>query len=398
MNGRISRRHFLAVAVAAAGSMGARRAPGANDVVSVGCIGLGARGTELLADLLGRSDVRVTAVCDAFRPRLERAQAFSGAVACRDWTELIARDDVDAVVIATPDHWHAPMAVAAIEAGKDVYCERPMALDIEQAKAVRDAAARTRRVVQIGVQETSEGQWHTARDRVLAPGRLGPIRWSQGSYSPMGSKARACGDPVSPETLDWKAFLGPAPERPFDPRRFLAWRNYWDYSGGIAMDLHYHKLAPLLMALDVDLPERVSAAGGLYARDGREVPDAFVMTAEYGGGHTVVLASSVATRKPLPAVVRGRDATLYAEGNRLRIVSETDGAEEALPVEPRPDHLSDWLDGVRTRRQPVCDAELGYRTTVAIAMGVRAYREGRTLVWDRARQAALPLTQPTRLA
>jgi predicted dehydrogenase len=307
-----------------------------------------------------------------------------------DWTEMIARRDVDAVVIATPDHWHAPMAIAAMEAGKDVYCERPMALDAAQAKAFRDTAQRTGRVVQIGVQETSEGQWHTAREEVLEPGRLGPVRWSQGSYSPIANAAATARETVSRRDLDWKAFLGPATDRGFEPERFFEWRKYWDYSGGIATDLHYHKLAPLLIALGADYPERVSAAGGVYLRDGREVPDAFVMTAEYAGGHTVVLASSVATRREIPAVIRGRDASLYAEGARIRIVPEEGVGETVIPSKAMPDHLDDWLNCIRTRNKPVCNEEIGYRAMVAVSMGVQAYREGATLRWDAARHAILP--------
>lgn len=389
-NGRMTRRGFLAVAAAAAGTAGALRPAraGANDAVRVGCIGAGARGTALLAELRERPDVRIAAVCDVFAPRRERAEALSGAKASRDWTELIARNDIDAVVVATPDHWHAPMAIAAMEAGKDVYCERPMALDAAQARAFRDTALRTGRVAQIGVQEASEGQWHTARE-VVASGRLGAIRWSQGSYATIAPEPSAH-EAVAPGSIDWEAFLGPAPARPFEPDRFFGWRKYWDYSGGIATDLHYHKLVPLLLALGADFPERVSAAGGVYLRDGREVPDCFVMTAEYAAGHTVVLASSVAARQPQPAVIRGEGATLYAEGGRVRLVPEgRESDETVLPAKALPDHVSDWIDCIRTRRTPACGVELAYRAMAAVATGVQAYREGRTLAWDRRTQVAV---------
>lgn len=388
MKNTISRRGFLATAAATVASVSVARAACPNETIQIGCIGLGARGTQLMAALSQRRGVRVVAGCDIFEPRKARARDMR---VVHDWNEMIARDDIDAVVIATPDHWHMPMAVAAMEAGKDVYCERPMALDAAQAKTFRDVAQRTGRVVQIGVQETSEGQWHTAREEVLEPGRLGPVRWSQGSYSPVVSTAVPRREAAAPRELDWQAFLGPAAGREFEAERYFEWRKFWDYSGGIATDLHYHKLTPLLLALGADYPERVSAAGGVYVRDGREVPDAFVMTAEYAGGHTIVLASSIATQQELPAVIRGRDASLYADGSRLRIVSEEgDAPETVLSVKSLPDHLDNWLTCIRTRNKPVCNEELGYRAMVAVSMGVQAYREGKTLRWDRAQHAALP--------
>lgn len=170
----------------------------------------------------------------------------------------------------------------------------------------------------------------------------------------------------------------------FDPVRFFQWRNYWDYSGGVATDLHYHKLVPLLIALDEGIPSRVSAAGGVYVGDGRQVPDMFVMTLEYAAGHTIVLASSVATERALPAVFRGERGTLYADGAILRVVSEDHGTsdpveDEVIAARDMPDHLTNWLDSIRSRTAPVCDAELGCNAAVAIAMAVQAYREGRTV-------------------
>lgn len=313
------------------------RLTGANDAVRVGIIGLGARGTELFADLRARSDVRILAVCDSDESRVVSGTAFSKAH--RDWRELVERPDLDAVVIAAPDSCHASMTLAAFDAGKDVYCERPLALTVEEARAVRDAAQASGRILQVGVQEASEGQWHTARERVLAPGLLGRVLWCQGRYG----------------------------------------RHDRD---GVTGAL-YAQLAPLLLALDCGAPQRVSAAGG-WGSAGQ--PDALVATLEYAEGHTIVLASTVATRRrDLPAVIRGTEATLYAEGGRLRRVIEDDGCNaldaagtdaEFLDVEQRPDHVSDWLACIRSRRQPVCGPELAYATTAAIAAALRALREG----------------------
>lgn len=409
----LSRRKFLTATFAAAGAAlgrtarSAERVAGANDTIRIGALGVGGRGRSLLNDLTGRTRageaVRVAAVCDIYEPYKQRAREMSGGDLYHEWERLVERDDIDAVVIATPDHWHAPMAIAAMQTGKDVYCEKPMTLNVAEAKAFRDAAVATGRIVQIGTQHTSEGQWHTARE-IIREGKIGRLIWSQGSYS-RNSKAGEWNytihDDAAPENLDWDRFLGSAPKRPFNRERFFRWRKYWDYSGGIATDLHYHKLAPLLVAVGPEFPERVSAAGGVYVHDDREVPDTFVMTAEYPGGHTVVLASSMANRQALPGVIRGHEATVFLEGANVRVVAEKEfegefaerfGAPQEMvaPSREMAPHMTNWLDCLRSREKCVCDEELGYRTMVAIGMSIEAYRRGCTLYWDAAREEYAP--------
>ncbi|MBI4558362.1 MAG: Gfo/Idh/MocA family oxidoreductase [Candidatus Hydrogenedentes bacterium] len=406
----LTRRAFLAVtAGAAAGCASVSRAKvtrlasarvvGANETIQVGVIGCGSRGTYLMKDLIARGErgdkVVVAAVCDIYEPRKQRAKDASSARLYHHWEDVVSRRDLDAVVIATPDHWHAPIAIAAMQAGKDVYCEKPMSHTVEEAKAFRDGAAETGRIVQIGTQDASDGQWYTAGE-IIRAGHIGRVLWSQAGYS-RNSKGGEWNSPIPAEatlkTLDWERFLGSAEKRAFTRERFFRWRKYWDYSGGIATDLFYHKLAPLLIAIGPEFPERVSAAGGVYVQDDREVPDTFVMTLEYPSGHTIVLASSMANRQGLPGVIRGREASLYCEGAAVRVVAEDEfkgefaqrfgvEAEKAIPVQTRPDHVANWLDGIRTRTKCACDEELGYRTMVGIAMGVEAYRRGKTLSWD----------------
>ena len=396
----ISRRRFLAltatstVACSALSRRSAAAAVRADAVVRVGVIGCGVRGTQLMGALAKRKGVQVAAVCDVFDPRKREARALSGAEVCPRWQDMVERQEVDAVVIATPDHWHAPIAVAARECGKDVYCEPPMALHLEEAKVFRACAARTGRIVQIGAEQTSEGQWHAARDTLRA-GRIGNPLWSQGSYSRQDRFARSASAAANPTPfdLDWAAFHGENRHRPFDPDRYARWWAYWDYSGGVATGVFYSKLAALLLALGPAFPRRVSAAGGVYACDGREVPDSFVMTCQYPAGHTVVLASAMAMAAGRPAIIRGEKASLEFLGDRLCLTPESGSVSgvrawrgrrdvEFICAKERPNHLDDWLDGIRTRRRCVCDEELGFRTMVAIAMAVQAYRESQTLYFD----------------
>ena len=388
----VSRRHFLTLtAAAAAGCVrreGGKRGPEAappGGIIRVGLIGCGARGTYLLGEILKLGpEAKAVAVCDIHEPRMQRAQELAQANAYHDWRELAGRDDVDAVIIATPNHWHAAMAIAAMEAGKDVYCETPMAHTIAEAKAFRDCARRTKRVVQIGAHRASASEWRKAKELIEA-GVIGEVYWCQGR-----SRANVCqwdapsDTRVTPRTVDWEAFLGSAPPRPFSADRFLRWRKYRDYSNGIVSDEHYGLLAPLLATLGYAYPERVSAAGGIRVEDGREAVDSLAVTAEYPGGRTIVLASPMAGSRDRPAVIRGREASIELYGGRVKVIHGNNGTPsgKTLLAESRPGHLANWLECARTRRGCACDEETGYRAMVAAGMASDAYRGIRTVSFD----------------
>lgn len=384
--------------------------------LAFGVIGCGWRGGQHVRDLARRgsdpsSAIAVAAVCDIFKPRLERAALDSGAKAYRNYKEILDRKDIDCVVIATPDHWHAAMCLDALSAGKDVYCEKPWTLTAEQAKACRLEALRTKRIVQVGTQHTEDGAYWAARDAIQA-GKIGKIVWSQISYSRNSREGEwnqeipgLFADAVTPENLDWDAFLGPAPKRPFSRERFLGFRKYWDYSGGIASDLHYHKLACLLIAVGMDFPRRVAAGGGIWVHKDegrecpREVPDTFATTLDMPGEHTILLASSLANASGLPDYVRGHRANLSFAGGGVEIrpegiyekefLDEYHGEEVLrLPPRPRDEHMLNFIKCVRSRSAEDlnCGPELGYKTMVAIAMSVRCYREQKVLFWDPVRE------------
>jgi predicted dehydrogenase len=347
----------------------------------LGLIGCGAHGTDLLAQCESLApNVRVVAVSDAYRPRLEAVANRSGAAMESDWRALVDRADVDCVLIATPDHWHAPMVIRAMLSGKDVYCEGPIGRTLSEAVSVRRVAKETGAVFQCGTADAASPHWLAARE-TIASGALGDVVWSQGNYSRDEGAAR-WNAPIDADfrtdALDWQAFQGDEEASDPDAERFFRWRKYAAYSDGIATDLLHAKLAGLQVALGADLPKKVSAAGGIYDRDGRDVPDSFVLTAEYNAGHTIVLASSMAQQQERPAVIRGREATLYCQGDRLELMSEGKGVAKRViePAAASTTHLENWIDAVRTRTQPMCDAEFGYKTMATIDMALRAYRTG----------------------
>ena len=230
--------------------------------------------------------VDVVAASDIYDRAKLRAKEMIG-LGDRDvhhaYEDLLAREDVDAVVIATPDHWHARMAIDAMRAGKDVYLEKPMSRTIPEAKAIAETARDTRRILQIGSQWVSDPAYAQAR-QMVRDGLTGPVLMAQSSYSSnhaSGVWQYYVDEEANSATVDWKRFLGDAPEQPFSGERFFRWRKYWDFSGGIGTDFLYHRLSPLLYALGPRFPQAVSAHGGIYLFQDRQVPDTYSTTIEY---------------------------------------------------------------------------------------------------------------------
>lgn len=406
-----TRRGFLRRAAAGAAVLGMARWSvrsrarmlGANERIALGIIGCGGMGMYHLSELVKRreekKDIEIVGVCDVYRKRKEEAGQRSGAQIYHHYRDLLAREDLDAVCIATPDHWHAQMALDAMRAGKDVYLEKPMTLTFAEAKEVARIAAQTQRVIQVGAQGSSEDQYWKAR-QAIAEGWLGKVVWSQASYS-RNSKEGEWNWPIdpdaSPETVDWNLWLGPAPKRPWDPDRFFRFRKYWDYSGGVVTDLLYHRLAELSTALGREFPHRVVCTGGLWVQtNDREVPDTVLMSVDYPSQHSVSLFSSTANEQGLPTLIRGHQATLHFGGNHIRIVADGpfkddfqaqhDKTTLRIPTEQREDHWSNFLRCVRTRETPHLDAPSGYRVMTAIAMAVQSYRQNKMLFFDPARE------------
>jgi len=411
----MDRRSVLQGSVAAAAALGGiapARVLGANDRVRVGVIGVGGMGTGHVGGLVRRKEtdnVEVAAVCDVYRRRVTRAAGISGGEGFLDYRRLLERPEVDAVLIATPDHWHAKIAIEAMEAGKHVYVEKPMTHTVEQAIELRDAVRQLGKVLQVGPNATASDSWRQARKAIEA-GRIGKVTWAQGSYN---RNARTClfnahqrPDPntgpqaTGEDFVDWDMWLGHrwglAPKIPWTPEHFFRFRKYWPYNGGVATDLLYHKLAPLLIALagpNGAYPRRVNANGGLYIeKDGRDIPDTFLMTADYPDEYTVFLVSTLTNDTPLPDRIYGKHGTMDVGGDPVLVPNgemaeefraRNDGKNEArLQSAPRKDLIGNWLDAIRGKDVVACNVELGCATMVAIKMAVDSYRQGRTLHWD----------------
>ena len=415
----LTRRKFVHGVAGVSAALATRgRILGANDRINTAVIGLGTRGSYLFQMALHRAgeknDVAVVALCDVYQARLSRAA--KKAPDAKQYThhqELLDRKDIDAVMIATPDHWHAPITLLALDHGCDVYCEKPMTHTIEEAAVVAATVREKKRVMQIGVQALSWARWHKIRDIVQA-GTLGKVVAVQGTIA--ATIRRATGIGTSRRTparmragdahIDWKQWLGAAPQRPFDADRFFRFRKYWDYSGGIATDLHYHIVAPFHLALENEHPTRVSGMGGLWVyNDGREVPDTFLTAADYPGKYSMLVQSSQVNEIGPLLTLRGTQATMHLgdewEGpqgrntNIARIVPETPFRDEFrkkwgkdeiviedVGNEGDQKHVDNFFDCVRSRQQPNCPADLGHKVMTTIDLSVRSYRENKIFVVD----------------
>lgn len=393
-----SRREFLQASVAGVAGLAGRNVLGANERIRVGIIGCGGQGTHHLKWLLKNPAVEIVAVCDIYAPRLENAKTLSGAPAFTDYRKLLDQHDIDAVWIATPDHWHAKMALDAMDAGKDIYCEKPLARYWHEAREVYRAALRTGRVIQVGSQECSRESWWKARD-LIREGKIGKLIWSQTSYT----RNVRDGDwnyyeidrNAGPHNLDWNAFLGPAPKRPFDPERFFRWRKYWDYSGGIATDLFVHSLHALVIALGNEFPTRGVAGGGLYVHKDRETPDTFLSIIDYPSEHSILVVGSQANEQGLPIVIRGHHATLYM-GSQVVLRPERIVGGDEVKIECReianaiPVHHENFLDCLRRGDSNTnCSVELGYKVNVAVDLMIESYRQNKVMRFDPIRQELL---------
>jgi predicted dehydrogenase len=392
------------------------RVLGANERVNFGVIGVGGMGTGHVNSLVKRAEadnIRCAAVCDVYQRRLTRAKGICQGEGYSDYRRLLEQPDIDAVLIATPDHWHSRMAIEAMEAGKHVYVEKPMTLTAEQAIDTRNAVRRYKKVLQVGPQGTGDDGYWQAHQAIKA-GRIGKVTWAQASFN---RNARVClfnthqkidptaGPDKSGENhVDWDMWLGHqwgmAPKIPWNPEHFFRFRKYWPYNGGVATDLLYHKLAPMLLAIagpTGEYPLRVNASGGLYIeKDGRDIPDTFLLTIDYPSEFTLFLVSTLTNDTQLPDRVYGKYGTLDLGGDPIlrgngdfgdEFKARNGGATEArLTRQPRRDMVGNFVDVIRGGGTLNCNAELGAATMVAIKMGVEAYRQRKTMIWDAQRE------------
>jgi len=404
---RISRRGFVSATAASviATAASANRVLGANNRLRVGLIGCGglAQGAHIpsLLRMKDTDNVEIVAVCDVYQKRLDQAATTTSAKPIKDYRAILDQKDIDYVAIVTPEHWHAKMTLDAADAGKHIYCEKPMTWSIDEAKKVVKKIEETKVKMQVGVQGMSDDSYETAQ-RMIKEGKIGRPIQAQIDYSRNHKRDFWVSD--EPDTdvkpgvnLDWNAFLGPAPKRPFDLDRFLHWRRYWDYSGGIATDLFVHRITRIIRALDLKFPTRVVATGGKWEfRDSAaEIPDTFNMMLDYPEGLTVVVLSSMANAEPIPHVIRGHEATLQftregfvirpegrmnKEGDKQIITHQKSGGEDILL------HHRNLQAAIRDGAAIKTDVMTGYYGVVAVRLAVESFRRTRYMKWDSRRE------------
>lgn len=412
------------------GSQTAAQTP-PSDGIGVAVIGAGIRGVELIQATLEIPGVEVRAAADLYDGHLQRVKELTQnrAETTRDYRPLLQRKDIDAVVIATPDHWHKPQVVEALQAGKDVYCEKPLTWRPEEGAEIIAAAKRTGKLVQVGSQFRSMPVSEKARE-LIRSGALGKITMIKGwehRNTPMGAWVYPIPPDASPQTIDWEQFLGPAPKSPFSLERFFRWRCWWDYSGGVATDLFVHYLTAIHYLTGATMPRTAVASGGLYRwTDGRDVPDQLTALYDYGDFTVNLYVNLNSAQGSSGIIIMGAEGNLdynprrliftpdkprqsfrYALNSWPRALTESwskeqklarDGAPwEAAGWEPGQQifetfgeestgaHLRAFFNSMRSRQPSVEDAEMGNNAALAAHMANFAYRNKRMARWDAAR-------------
>ena len=399
-----SRRNFIGkVATGLAGTLAASNALGANERIRIGIIGPGARGKEILRQALECPNVECIGAADVYTRRLQEVKEIApNAKTYLDYRHLLDDKEIDAVLIATPQHLHCECFTAAVDAGKHVYQEKTMAFNVDHAKRMRAAAQKAgpKRTIQVGHQWTSTGQLTDALG-FLKPELMGKITMINGHMyrnTPHGKPqwARPVYPDMTPENIVWKAFLGEAPQRPFDANRYINWRFFWDYSGGNVYENMCHQLSFWYKSMGLGIPKKVTMTGGLYLwKDGREVPDTMAVSMEHeqellyawnsgfgndqlkvgddvlGDNGTISFTQQQSIRYIPQKVTRGKDA------------NEMVGSTKSDPKA----HMINFLDHIRGNVAEVnCPFDLGFRVAIACRMAVESYRQQRSVRWDAAKE------------
>lgn len=398
------RRNFISTAGAAlTTNLFTSQVRGANDKVSVAFIGMGKMGRSNLKIAMRQDQVEASAVCDIYDRNLNWAGEIAPkAKKVRDFREIFSDKSVDAVCIATPDHWHAYMAVEACKAGKDVYVEKPVCVSVDEGVKMVQAARKYNRVVQAGTMQRSAKHFGEATN-IVKSGELGNITfvrtWNYGFAEPEGFGNPADGT-GQPEGLNWDMWVGPAPNRPFNTNRFgvdpedryfSRFRYFWDYAGGMMTDWGVHWLDIVQMAFDEAMPKAVTALGAKFrVKDNRDTPDTLQVTYEYPG-----FIGTYENREGNRQSMFGKSGGILFCGDKATMFLDR-GGYQVLP-EPKSDvpertvkstdsgndnHWANFLECMRTRQKPTSDIEKCQRSTTTCLLGNLALRSGMRLDWD----------------
>lgn len=422
----MQRRSFVQASSAGITALSASRVLGANDRVNIALIGCGGRGRFVAGKMREVPNVAYTAVADVYKTNGEAARKWAGddAKFFQDFRKVLELKEVDAVHIATPDHWHAIQTVLACQAGKDVYVEKPTSLTVREGRVMVDAARKHNRIVQVGTQHRSAPHFMKIAE-MIQRGDIGAVKfvriWNYLNHTPNGIGHKPNTEP--PADLDWDMYLGPSPSVPFNRNRFLStYRYFWDYSGGYITDFGNHRLDTMQQIMGVTAPKTVSAVGGIYVmKDDRETPDFMTVTYEYDNFVATYEGSNINTHgmggrtpghryynsrgewdQPNGIMFYGTEATIVAERIGWEIFPEPDASMsrrgEAPPPprkrapsvkrmwenveEPTPAHCANFVESVRSRKPPHADIEIGHRGTTIALLGNIAMKTGQKLKWD----------------
>jgi len=403
-----SRRDFLVssgalVAGAAFHAVSYGRIRGANDRIRIGVIGCGGMGMGHIDQFVKEDksfatlvNAEITAACDIYEPRKKQAAESSGAKVFHDYGELLGSGLVDAVIIASPEHWHHRMALDAVAAKVDIYLQKPMTRTFSEAKSLYEAVRKSECVFQLGSQYMQTPTWKRAKE-LYQQGHLGKITFCQTSYcrnSKEGEWNYTIDEGVQPgKNLDWKAFLGPLPYMEYNPEFFFRWRKYKAFSGGIITDLLPHKIHTLAYVMGMKFPRRVAAVGGIYVHPDRDVADTVLVTVEFED-YTMAVAGSTCNESGLEDLIRGHHGNLYVGGNTVRMVPERTYAEEYDAIEERVEpaamdshelHIKEWIEAMRDRsKKPTWAIDPAFQVMTTIAMAEEAYLKKRVVEFDAA--------------
>jgi predicted dehydrogenase len=419
MSQPVNRRHFLKTSSLAAGGLTlagtAASAAGANGRLRIGMIGPGGRGFGAHVKTLARlkndgANIEIAAVAEVYSVRRDQTADYikkengNEPVKYVDYRDMLEKEKLDAVSIATPDHWHHKQIVDCLHAGLHVYCEKPMTKRVEEALDVVKVWKKSGKVMQVGAQGSSDPVWNQAR-AMLDEGKLGKVLMFQTEYfrnSTVGQwRYYELKKEMTPETVDWQRWLGVkeglAEDRPFDREIYAQWRRFWPYGSGMFTDLFVHRATAMLKATGLRYPGRVTGGGGIYLEyDGRDVPDVATVAADYPEGVHGLISSTMCNQESrLQQCIRGHFGSFLFENGKLQFVPERpqvthDSKLVAVEydVEPVKDldyaHFKNWIDAIEAAKPELCnnDPELGAAAVTTVILGAQSYRNGIVYYFD----------------
>lgn len=413
----MNRRSFILTAASAS------RILGANDRIHLGLIGCGGRGRYVGKFMKDTPDVNFTAVADVHEPSAAAAREWAGADAKAyvDFRKLLEQKDVDGVLVATPDHWHAIATILACQAGKDVYVEKPLGHNVREGRAMVRAARKYNRIVQAGTQQRSATHFPEVA-RIIQSGELGKVHfvrvWNYTNMLPNGIGRAPDSD--APAGLDWDMYCGPAPKRPFNPKRFKStFRWFWDYAGGTITDFGTHRFDTVHQIMGIDQPKSVVASGGRFElNDAGEMPDILQVTYEYPGFVMSYEACNISAHglggrtpgmryynmkgsddRPHGMAFYGTNGAIFADRIGFEVYPDNDkiGRRYENTTDATALHARKFVDSLKSRKPNNAGVEVGHRATLIGHLGNIAFKTGKKLRWDAEGESFIDAADANRL-